>query len=75
MDITYPLWKINAPGHGKHIKVIFKVNNCRNYDATALSCKVDKKIVYTDKTEEFLLLTETETALDYADSIKINSNN
>lgn len=75
MEINYPVWKQNAPGAGKHLKVIFKTTNCRNYDATALTCKVDKKIIHVDKTEEFFLLTEAETNLDYAEYVRIDNNN
>ena len=74
MDIDYPLWGINAPGNGKHLKVIFKATNCRDYDAHVLSCKIDKKIVFVNTTEEFFILTDAVTTLEYADSIKINSN-
>jgi hypothetical protein len=42
MTINYPLFGNNAMTRGKTLKVIFKAANCRDYDATVLSCKNDK---------------------------------
>jgi hypothetical protein len=32
MTINYPIWKYFAPVFGKHLKIIFKAKNCKNYD-------------------------------------------
>ncbi len=71
MTIPYNIWARNA-ATGKHLKVIFKATNCRDYDAQVLSCKTDKQIVSVDKAVEYLFLTENVTTLTYSDSYQRN---
>lgn len=56
MQINYPMWTQNAPGSGKHLKVIFKASNCKNYDAQILHCKKDKKVINVDTSYDYLFI-------------------
>ena len=66
MTINYPLMETNATARGKTLKVVFKATNCRDYDAQVLSCKRDKKVVYTNKDEELLLVIDNNAELQYS---------
>lgn len=72
MTIDYDMWAKNAPGYGKHLKVIFKATNCRDYDAQVLSSLTPRRIIYTDVSIEHYLLTEEVTTLTYSSNIGMN---
>ena len=74
MSINYNLWEKNPPGLGKHLKIIFKATNCRDYDATVLTSKSDKQITFTDMSMEYYWLTNAVTNLTYSKNIRINNN-
>lgn len=75
MTINYPLMETNATARGKTLKVIFKATNCRDYDAQVLSCKRDKKVVYTNKDEELLLVIDNNAELEYSKTATASGNN
>ena len=74
MTINYPLFGNNAMTRGKTLKVIFKAANCRDYDATILSCKNDKQIISVDKELETMLLINNGTSLSYSQGVFISNN-
>lgn len=73
MTINYPLFKTNAKGRGKTLKVIFKAKNCRDYDAKVLECKRDTKIVSVDSDNEIFLDIANGTEMEWAYAISINA--
>lgn len=73
MTIDYPLWEKNAPGFGKTLKVIFKTANCRDYDAQAISCKIDKKDIFVDKDIEYLKQIDNQSELRYSKNLFLNN--
>lgn len=79
MNINYPMWKKNAPGFGKHLKIIFKAINCKNYDAKILSCKMDKKRIDINVSYDYLfILRDLEDAngnIPYAELCTHDGNN
>lgn len=72
MTINYPLFATNAKQNGKVLKCIFKVANCRNYDAEVLKCKKDIKIAAIDTEVEILPQIEDGATLSYAYGLNIS---
>lgn len=54
MTLNYPLFEAVAQQRGKAVKIIFKATNCRDYDASVLSCKTPIKRVLVTPLETFL---------------------
>lgn len=73
MSINYDLFNKNPSGYGKHLKIIFKATNCRDYDANVMQAKTNRKIIFTDMAVEYYLLTEAVTQLSYSADVGIEN--
>lgn len=75
LTIDYPLFAKTPKGDGKTLKFIFKAVNCRDYDATVLNCKRDKKIakVISGEENKYYLPIFDKTSLNYGRAIYLDA--
>lgn len=73
MTINHHLFKNTAKTNGKTIKIIFKVTNCRDYDARILACKKDKQIISTNEDVEIYLVIDNNTSLQKTKTLSIDN--
>ena len=67
MTIDYQPWATDPRGSGMTIKVIFKVANCRDYDAVAISCMANNVGMQLNAHNATMRGSATETLVQYAE--------
>lgn len=67
MTIEYQPWATDPRGSGMTIKVIFKVANCRSYDAVAIRCMANNVGMQLNAHNATMRGSATETMVQYAE--------
>ena len=72
IDINYQLFKNFTFGKGRTFKIIFKTDNCKDYDATILKCSKYRKLLQYGS-EKLYLPIENGTTVFYSEFVDIES--
>ena len=71
MTIKYPLLNRSAKSSGKNFKIIFKIKNSRNMDATFLHCKKLRRAAFSDTGNEIIPNIPEGTTLTWANNVNV----